>query len=75
MPYFHVQITQNRSVEYVVNAPDREAAENIAITADGVGKCDIKKILQLRADSSSGVSVSDVEKSAWLDTLKKQKAK
>lgn len=74
MPYYHVEITHNKSTQFVVNAADREMAEHIALTTDIGGKCDHKKIVKLRADSSSAVSISDTEKAAWTDTLKKAKA-
>ena len=75
MPYYHVLINHNRNSEFVVNAPNRETAEDIALLAEDSGKCDNKKIVPLRVDNSSSITVSDADKTAWLDTLKKQKAK
>lgn len=75
MPYFHIEINHSSSTQFVVNAADREMAEHIALTADVGGKCDSKKIVKLHASSSSAVSISDCDKAAWLDTLKKAKAK
>lgn len=74
MPYFHVTITQNNSVQFVVDAQDKDAAENTALNAWAGEKCDNKKIVKLQSDSSSAVSISDADKAAWLDTLKRQKA-
>jgi hypothetical protein len=75
MPYFHVQITQNTSNEFIVDAADKDAAENIALAAWASEKCDNKKVVKLHANSNSAVSISDCDKAAWLDTLKKAKAK
>ena len=75
MPYFHVQITQNNSNEFIVDAADKDAAENIALNAWANDKCDNKKIVKLHSGSSSTVSLSECDKAAWLDTLKKAKAK
>lgn len=74
MPYFHVDISQSGSTQYVVNAPDRETAESIALTADGLGKCDNKKIVKLSTSSSSSISTVETNKAGWLDALKQQKA-
>ena len=75
MPYFHVRITQTRNAEFVVQAPDSDTAETIALAADAAEKCDPKKILPLRTDKSSEVASSTADKAAWTETLKQQKAK
>jgi hypothetical protein len=75
MPYFHIDITDSENTQFVVNAADRKAAEMIAMTAAATGKCDNKKIVKLAANRSSAISVSETDKTAWLDTLKKAKAK
>lgn len=74
MPYFHVDITRSESTQFVVNAANKDAAQDIALAADVASKCDHKKIVKLRADHNAGVSVSETDKAAWLDTLKKAKA-
>lgn len=74
MPYYHIDITDSENQQFVVNAADRKAAEMIAMTAANVGKCDNKKIVKLAASRGSAISVSETDKAAWLDTLKRQKA-
>jgi|688.fasta_scaffold1474969_2 hypothetical protein len=73
MPYYHIDITDSENQQFVVNATDRKSAELIAMTAAATGKCDNKKIVKLPANRSSAISVSETDKSAWLDTLKRQK--
>ena len=75
MPYFHVRISQDRSAEFVVIAPDRETAENIAMNADAAEKFDTKKIVPLGTNTSSCVAASTTDKAAWTQTLKQYKAK
>lgn len=75
MPYFHIDISDSESIQFVVNAADRKSAEMIALTAHASGKCDNKKIVKLSASRGSSISVDDTDKAAWLDTLKKAKAK
>lgn len=74
MPYFHIDISQSASTQYVVTAPDRETAESIALTADGLGKCDNKKIIKLGTSSNSSISAVETNKAGWTDALKQQKA-
>lgn len=75
MPYFHVRISQNVSSEYIVNAPDRDAAEDKALTADASKKCDNKTVVRLRTDTSASMDISDSEKTHWTEALKQQKVK
>lgn len=74
MPYYHIDITDSENQQFVVNAADRKAAELIAMTAAATNKCDNKKIVKLTASRSSAISISETDKAAWLDTLKRQKA-
>lgn len=74
MPYYHIDITDSENQQFVVNAADRKAAEMIAMTAANTGKCDNKKIVKLAASRSSAIAMSETDKAAWLDTLKRQKA-
>lgn len=75
MPYFHVDISHTQRKQFVVNAPDRDTAENIAFAAEASGECDNKKVIKLIDDNSSAISVSETDKASWLDSLKKAKAK
>lgn len=75
MPYFHVEIAQNNNAQFVVNAADKISAEDIALMADAAQKCDHKKVVKLNSGSSSSISITEVDKSVWLDTLKKAKSK
>lgn len=75
MPYFHVRITQTRNVEFVVQAPNRETAEDIAMEADATDKVDRKKILPLSSNNSSEIASASADKTAWNETLKQQKVK
>jgi hypothetical protein len=73
MPYFHVRIAQNVSSEYIVSAPNRETAEDRALMADVGKKFDKKQVMRLGTNSSGCIDISDTDKTAWDDTLTKQK--
>ena len=75
MPYFHIQITQTQSSEYLVEAPNRETAEDRALIADNGKKADNKTTIRLRTDSNASINIADAEKVHWTEALKKQKAK
>jgi len=75
MPYFNVRMNENVSKEFIVCAPDREAVEEILATALATDKCDNKKIIHVRTDSDSGMSVYDADKTNWTEALKNKKAK
>lgn len=75
MPYFHIDITETENKQFVVNAPDRTAAENMAFVAAATDKCDHKKIVKLTASHNSSLSITETDKAAWTDTLKQAKAK
>lgn len=75
MPYFYVQITQNQSSDYLVEAPNRETAEDKALVADNSGKTDNKTIIRLQTNSGATVNISDAEKAHWVESLKKKKVK
>lgn len=74
MPYYHVDITHSKSTQFVVNAPNKEAAEDIALLAEAGGKLDAKKIVKLREGGSHTISIDETNKAGWLDALKQQKA-
>lgn len=75
MPYFHVQITHHKNQEFVVEAADAATAEVLAVRAsksyDGNGL----SVLHLQDNHGSSISVADVDKAVWDDTLKKNKAR
>jgi hypothetical protein len=75
MPYFSVRVNDQISKEFVVLATNREAVEDILATAMATNKYDNKKILHIRTDTDSSMSVYDSDKTQWTDALKKQKAK
>lgn len=74
MPYFHVEITHSERTQFVVNAKDKDTAEDLALMAAASGKCDHKRIVKLGRDHNYGHSITETDKAAWLDTLKKAKA-
>lgn len=73
MPYFHVQIMQSRNSQFIVNAPNREEAESIAMNADAIEKFDNKKIIHTQSNHNSSVESFNADKSAWAAALKQQK--
>lgn len=75
MPYFHVEISNNNSVQFVVEANDKNAAHEAAAAANARGECDGKTVLKLQENNSISVSSYTIDEAAWLDTLKKTKAK
>lgn len=76
MPYFHVEISTSDTIQFVVNAPDQESAEDLAIKAGSSGDMrDRKHIVKLNAQRQTIVSISETDKAAWTDTVKKAKAK
>lgn len=74
MAYYHVEISHNKTTQFVVNAPSKEAAEDIALLAEAGGKLDAKKIVKLRDGGSRTISIKAGTKQTWLDALKQQKA-
>lgn len=75
MPYYSVRIMEQVTKEFVVCAPDRDSVEDILAKAIAHEKCDNKKIVHIRTDTDSSMSVYDTPKSSWLDAVKQQKAK
>jgi hypothetical protein len=74
MPYYHVDISHNKSTQFVVNAPNKESAEDIALVAEAGHKLDPKKIVKLREGGSHTISIDETNKAGWADALKQQKA-
>jgi len=75
MPYFNVHITESVNKEFVICAPDRDSVEEVLAAAIAAEKFDNKKIIHLRTNSDSAMSVYDGEKANWTDALKHLKAK
>ena len=75
MPYFLIQISQTQSSQYIVEAPDREIAEDRALVADNGKTPDNKTIIRLSTDSNASINISDAEKAHWTEALKNKKAK
>ena len=75
MPYYSVRMMEQVSKEFVVCAPNRDAVDEILAGAVAADKCDNKKIIHIRTDSDSSMSVYDAPKTAWTEALKQQKAK
>lgn len=73
MPYFQVHINRSLSTEYVVTAPNRETAEDLALMAETSKRGSNKNVLKVRADTSTNIAVSDTSKEHWNDTLTKKK--
>lgn len=75
MPYYNVRVQDSVTREFVICAPDRDSVEEILAVAIAAEKFDPKKIVHVRTDSDSGMSVYDAEKSNWTEALKNKKAK
>lgn len=75
MPYFNVRLYEQDSKEFIVCAPNRVAVEEILAAAIATEKFDAKKIMHIRTDTDSSMSVYDADKSNWAEALKKTKAK
>lgn len=75
MPYYHVRLNEQESKEFIVCAPNRGAVEEILANAVATDKFDGKKIIHIRTDNDSAMSVYDADKANWTEATKKQKAK
>lgn len=75
MPYYSVRMTEQVSKEFVICAPDRDSVEDILAAAIAAEKYDNKKIVHVRTDTDSGMSVYDAPKETWTEILKQKKAK
>jgi hypothetical protein len=75
MPYYNVRVNEQTTREFVVNAPNRDAVDDILAGAIAADKCDNKKIVLVRTDTDSSMSVYDGDKENWTEALKRQKAK
>jgi hypothetical protein len=75
MPYYNVRVQDSVTREFVICAPERDSVEEILAVALAEEKFDPKKIVHIRTDSDSGMSVYDADKTNWTDALKKAKAK
>lgn len=75
MPYYSVRVMEQVSKEFVICAPNRESVDEILAVAMSDDKCDNKKIVHVRTDSDSNMSVYDAPKTTWTEALKQKKAK
>ena len=75
MPYFSVSMSESISREFVVCAPDRDSVEDILAAAIATDKFDNKKIILVRTNADSGLSVYDAKKSEFDAALKQSKVK
>ena len=65
MPYFNIRIAQEVYSDYIVTAPNRETAEDIALMADASKKYDSNKIFHLGTNSHAAISITDTDKPEW----------
>jgi hypothetical protein len=75
MPYFLIHVSQTQSSQYIVEAPNRETAEDRALVADNGKTPNNKTIIRLSTDKNASINISDAEKADWTEALKKAKAK
>lgn len=75
MPYYSVRVSEQVSKEFVVFAPNRDNVDEIIANAMSDDKYDNKKIVHVRTDSDSNMSVYDAPKTTWTEALKQKKAK
>lgn len=75
MPYYHIEILHNKTTQFIVTAPNKESAEDIALIAEAGGaKLDAKKIVKRREGGSHTISIDEGNKTDWAEALKQQKA-
>ena len=73
MAYFNVRVSHTTTTDFVVNAPTRKQAEELAAVAAANGKTAGKKIARLIQDTEAFMSVHDGTKADWANALKRQK--
>jgi len=82
MPYFQVRVSRSYSKDMLVEAPDRIAAADLAVTAMAFD-ADVEKaagkpprrVILLGHDSHESVDAARADKADWTNALKKQRSK
>jgi hypothetical protein len=74
MAYFYVRVSSTVNEDFVVQAADRDAAQAAALDA-AYNETTNKNVLRTMTNSTANIDITDADRAAWTDAVKRNKAK
>jgi leucyl aminopeptidase (aminopeptidase T) len=74
MAYFYVRVSSTVNEDFVVQAADRDAAQAAALDV-AYNETTNKNVLRTMTNSTANIDITDADRAAWTDAVKRNKAK